>query len=204
MKKTLLLVVTLFLFFIYAQPASAQLKKGSWLWTLNVGYAPLTSTLTNNSIDGWSGSTTVEKLVGKSNWSIGMNFAYFNASDNDARIDAVEMNQSYSSYSIYLGTKYFVTGMDKWVPYFGLSLGVNQNSRYTTISGTNTTTLNSDVVSGTEHKSSYAFAAPIGVYWFVSDEVYLGFNLTSIWNDDTYFTSAVNLLMNLSVGFQIN
>ena len=203
MKKILLSIVTLFLLFIFVQPASAQLKKNSWLWTLNVGYVPLTSELTNNSIDGWTGSTTVEKLIGQSNWSIGMNFAFFNAEDNNANIDAVEMKQSYSTYSIYLGTKYFVTGMDKWVPYFGLSLGVNQNSRYTTISGT-PTTLNSDVVSGTEHKSSYAFAAPIGVNWFVSDEVYLGLNLTSIWNDDTYFTSAVNLLMNLSVGFQIN
>ena len=93
--------------------------------------------------------------------------------------------------------------MDKWVPYFGLSLGVHQSTRYTTISGT-IATPTSDVVSGSELKSSYAFAAPIGVNWFISDEVFVGLNLTSIWNDESYFKSDVNLLMNLSVGFQIN
>ena len=76
-KNSFIWVPILFLFFIFVQPSNGQIKKGSWLWTLNVGHVPLTSQLTNNSLDGWTGSTTVEKLVGQSNWSIGMNFAFF-------------------------------------------------------------------------------------------------------------------------------
>jgi hypothetical protein len=203
MKKSLLSVLALFLFFILVQPANAQLKKGSWLWTLSVGYVPVTSQLTNNSLDGWVGSTTVEKLIGKSNWSIGMNFAFFSADDKDAMINGTEIGQSYNTSSLYLGTKYFVSSMGDWVPYFGLGLGVHWTSRYTTISG-NTISLSPEVLTGNEHTSNFAFSAPVGLNWFLSKEVFVGLNLTSVWMNDSYYTSDVNLFMNLSVGFQIN
>jgi hypothetical protein len=202
MNKKLLLIIPLIILFIIPDTSFAQLKKGSWLWTLNVGYVPLENKITANSISGWTGSTTLEKLIGNSSWSIGGNLAFFSAHDS-SRISDLESTQSFSSSAFSIGTKYYVDSMGDWVPYIGLGIGFISTSRYTALYGIKTPN-DQDVAAGQELKTSIAFITPVGINYFPNDELYLGLNLTTVWQDETYFKSSVNLLMNFSVGFQIN
>jgi len=167
-----------------------------------VGFANLTNPVSTNSISAWSGSTTLERMVGSSDWSFGFNFAFFEAFD-EFKIEDANVAQSFSSYSLYLGTKYYVRSMGRWVPYIGFGLGVHWSDRYT--SGTGFVKVDDEnVYSGKQNRTSLALGVPVGINYFLSEEVFLGANLTSIWMEESYFKSSVNLLINLSLGFHIN
>jgi len=203
MQHKMMLSIVLLTIIISSGPLSAQIEDRSYLWSLNVGFATnLTNPVSGNALSGGSGSTTLEKMIGESNWSMGFNFAFFDAFD-EFSINNANIAQSFSSYSLYVGTKYYIRSMGRWIPYFGLSIGVHFSDRYT--SGTDFLTVGDEkVYSGKESRTSLAFAVPVGVNYFLSEEVYLGANLTSIWMDETFFKSKVNLLINLALGFQIN
>jgi opacity protein-like surface antigen len=181
----------------------AQIEDRAYLWSLNVGFATnLENPVSGNTMTGGSGSTTLERMIGESNWSLGFNFAFFEASD-EFTLNNASIAQGFNSYSLYLGTKYYVRSLGRWTPYIGFGLGVHFSDRYTT--GTDFENLEDDkIYSGKENRTNLALSVPVGANYFLSEDVFLGVNLTSVWMDDTFLKSQVNLLVNLALGFHIN
>jgi len=203
MSRTIVPFIALLFLLVNLTPLYSQIEDRAYLWTLNVGFATnLTNPISGNTMTGGSGGTTLEKMIGESDWSLGFNFSFFEASD-EFSISNSDVAQSFSSYSLFVGTKYYVRSMGRWVPYFGFALGSSFSDRYT-VGTTFKTTDGDSVYSGKQSRTSLAFAVPVGVNYFLSEDVFLGANLTSIWNDETFFKSKVNLLINLTLGFHIN
>jgi hypothetical protein len=202
MYKKVILISVLMICLCYSGPSFAQIEDDAYLWALNVGWAPVTNKISTNSLNGWSGGTTLEKMLSNSNWAIGFNLTFIGASD-EYKIQDVHVAQSFEGVGLYIGFKHYVRSLGSWVPYLGLAAGVNFSDRYTTSTGFYTIE-GENVYIGSEKLNSFALAVPLGLNWFVSQKVYLGLNFTAVWADKTFYKSNVNSVLNLALGFHID
>ena len=168
---------------------------------MNVGYAPLKSSITKQSIGGYTFNTTIEKLRGNDQWALGGNLAFFRADDELVLSGSGEkVYSSISVTAIFLIAKYFVTTTEV-VPHIGFGIGVNFSNNDLYESGYYDIQENAVAVSSS--LTSIAFSLPVGFNWFVSKSVFLGLNVIPIWTEKTFFDNKLNWLFNLAVGFQI-
>jgi outer membrane protein W len=180
----------------------AQVQEGSYLWTLNVGYASVRNPLSGNDLNGMSFNTTLEKTLSTSNWALGMNIAFYEASDQYS-IQGVTIDQGFSNTFVFLTGKYLIRSMGQWVPYIGLGVGIQFAKRHTVVNGV--FTVNGDqVISGNTSENSFAFATPVGVNFFASEAVFIGVNMTGLWMNESYFRDDFMMVWNLGLGFQID
>jgi hypothetical protein len=200
----LMIVMVLATLLLSASSAFAQLERGSTLWTLNLGYAPLKSATTGNSLEGWTFNSTVEKLVGDGNWALGMNLAFFWSEDEILFTPGVKAGQSTSSIALYGTLKYLIDTPSNWTPYLGLGLGVHSSTRDFAIAGFFDIQDTDNLVVGTESLSSFALALPFGINYFPGSKTFVGLNVTPIWTEKSFYDTDVNWLLNFSLGFQFN
>ena len=202
MSKMVFIILTTVLLLFVTGTTQAQIQEESYLWTLNVGFAQVRTPLSANDLDGYSFNTTLEKTLDTPNWALGMNIAFYEASD-EYSLQGVEINQSFSSSFIFLTGKYLISSMGRWVPYIGLGVGVHFGKRYTVANGV--LTIDGDrIISGNTSQNSFALATPIGVNFFASETVYIGLNMTGLWMDKSYFRDDFMMVWNLGLGFQID
>jgi len=192
--------LSIFLIYLIAGVTSAQVKPDSWLWTLNLGYTSVKSNLTNESLNGYTFNSTIEKHVNNSQWAYGLNIAFLSANDELILSSGGEkIYYSVSSTALFLTAKYFFTKTEI-VPYIGLGLGVNfaTNDR----AATGFYAVQPSAVAGSSSLTSVALALPLGVNWFLEKQVFIGINVVPMWADRTFFESEFTFLINFSLGFQ--
>ena len=193
--------LTFIIIILISSLSSAQLKQDSWLMTLNVGYAPLKSSVTKQSIGGYTVNITIEKLRGNTQWAFGGNLAFFKADDELMLSDGGEkVYSSISITAIFLTAKYFITTTEV-TTYIGFGLGVNFSNNDLSASGFYD--LQGNELAGSSSLTSLALSSTLGLNWFVSKSIFLGLNVIPIWTEKTFFDSNLNWLFNLAVGFQI-
>lgn len=193
--------LTFIIIILISSLSSAQLKQDSWLMTLNVGYAPLNSSVTEQSIGGYTVNIAIERLRGETPWAFGGNLAFFSADDELVLSDSGEkIYSSISVTAVFLTAKYFIT-KTKITTYIGFGVGVNFSNNDVSASGIDD--LQGNEVAGSRSLTSIAFSLPLGVNWFVSKSIFLGLNVIPIWTEKSFFDSDLNWLFNLAVGFQI-
>ena len=199
-NKISITLLSFFLILNLTGVSSAQVKSDSWLWTLNLGYTPVTSKISGNSLRGYTFNTTLEKHIGGDKWAYGFNLAYSKADDEVSELSSGDkVYSSVSSTSIFMTVKYFLSS-DVLVPYLGFGLGLNfANNEY---ASANTGNPPPSGIAGTTSFTSLAFAVPIGLNWFAHESVFFGANIVPIWTDKTFFDSNFNWLFNFSLGFQ--
>ena len=192
--------LSIFFIFLISGVTSAQVKPDSFLWTLNLGYTSVKSSLTNESLNGYTFNSTIEKHVNNSQWAYGLNIAFISANDEFILSSGGEkIYYSVSSTAVFLTAKYFFTKTEI-VPYIGFGLGVNfaTNDR----AATGFYVVQPTAVAGSSSLTSVALALPLGVNWFFEKQVFIGINVVPMWADKTFFDSEFTFLINLSLGFQ--
>jgi hypothetical protein len=200
--KNLLRIASLsiFLIFLISEVTSAQLKSDSWLWTLNIGFTNVKSSLTNESLNGYTFNSTIERRVNNSQFAYGFNLAFLSADDElIVSTGGEKVYYSISSTAVFLTAKYFFTKTEV-VPYVGLGLGLNfaTNDR----AATGFYIAQPTAVAGSSSLSSFALALPVGVNWFLDKQFFIGANVVPIWTEKTFFEDKFNFLFNFSLGFQ--
>lgn len=200
--KNFLTIASLSIFFIFsfAGVASAQVKPDSFLWTLNLGYTSVKSSLTDQSLNGFTFNSTVEKHIRNTQWALGLNLAFISADDELILSSGGEkIYYSVSSTALFLTAKYFFTKTEI-VPYIGLGLGVNfaTNDR----AATGFYVVQPTAVAASSSLTGGALALPLGVNWFIDKQVFLGVNVVPMWTEKTFFDSEFTFLINFSLGFQ--
>jgi hypothetical protein len=89
------------------------------------------------------------------------------------------------------------------VPYFAFAFGTSFTDRHT--SAHEGFTIDDETINaGKQTLSCFAGAIPVGVNWFVGEDVFLGANATAFWAEKTYYNSNVNLAVIFAVGFNMN
>ena len=192
--------LSIFLIFLISGTTSAQLKSDGLLWTLNIGFTSVKSSLTKESLNGYTFNSTIEKQIRNTQWALGFNLAFISADDELILSSGGEkIYYSVSSTALFLTAKYFFTKTEI-APYIGLGLGLNfaSNDR----AATGFYTINPTAVGGSSSLTSVALAVPLGVNWFLNKQFFLGINVVPIWAEKTFFDSEFTFLLNLSLGFQ--
>jgi len=192
--------LSIFLIYLISGVTFAQLKSDSWLWTLNIGFTNVKSSLTNESINGYSFNSTIERRVNNSQFAYGFNLTFLSADDElVVSTGGEKVYYSVSSTAVFLTAKYFFTKTEV-VPYVGLGLGINfaTNDR----AATGFYIAQPTAVAGSSSLSSVALALPVGVNWFLNKQFFIGANVVPIWTEKTFFEEKFNFLINFSLGFQ--
>ena len=192
--------LSIFLIFSFAGVTSAQVKPDSFLWTLNLGYTSVKSSLTDQSLNGFTFNSTIEKHIRNTQWALGFNLAFISADDELILSSGGEkIYYSVRSTALFLTAKYFFTKTEI-VPYIGLGLGVNfaTNDR----AATGFYVVQPTTVAGSSSLTSMALALPLGVNWFLEKQVFIGINVVPMWAEKTFFEDEFTFLINLSLGFQ--
>jgi outer membrane protein W len=192
--------LSIFLILLISGVASAQLKSDSWLWTLNLGYTSVKSNLTQESLNGYTFNSTIEKHMRNGHWAYGLNLAFLSANDELIVSSGGEkIYYSISSTALFLTAKYFFTKTEI-VPYIGLGLGVNfaNNDR----GATGFYDAEPTAVATSSSLTGLALALPVGMNWFLDKQLFIGINVVPTWTEKTFFESKFNFLINFSLGFQ--
>jgi len=201
MKNFLRIVsLSIFLIFLISGVTFAQLKSDSWLWTLNIGFTNVKSSLTNESLNGYSFNSTIEKHVRNGQWAYGLNLAFLTADDQlIVSTGGEKVYYSVSSTAVFLTAKYFFTKTEI-VPYIGLGLGVNfaKNDR----AATGFYVVQPSAVAASSSLTGLALALPVGINWFLDKQFFIGANVVPTWTEKTFFEDKFNFLFNFSLGFQ--
>ncbi len=203
MLRNTLTSIFLMLFVFNIGSSSAQLQDDAYLWTLNLGFSQVKNSTTDNSLDAYSFNTTIEKLIGNSGFSVGMNMSFLWADDAYAISQDAKAWLNLKSLAWYLTGKYYFITSGLWTPYVGLGLGVHTNYQEYALSGFYTIE-DPNVILGTRSISSFALAGAVGINAFVSPEVYLGFNVVPVWLENSFYDSDLNWIFNLGIGFQFD
>lgn len=200
MKKILL--ITLFAITLFSfSSSSAQIKTEATVLTLNLGIVSLSDLDTGADITGYSFNTTLEKYYRNTGWSFGMNIG-FNRGE-----DVVTTSASVKTYSTLKSTTLFITGKYSFqkssniIPYIGIGFGWSFSNKETAF----TDLISVGGPSSGYYETSltgYMIAAPLGVNFYLSPEVFLGLNIAPFYSENSFYKDDFNWAFNFSLGFQ--
>ena len=199
-KRLSVALFTLMLLVLFVNPGQAQLEQGAYLWTLNLGYLPLKNAETVNSLDGYGLNTTFEKLIQNSGFALGFNLGVYWTQDEIFITPDMTGVQSFRSNSIYGTLKYMFFTSSNWSPYVGLGVGVQTTVKDVAVKGLYV--VQDNVVVGSQAKTGFVVAAPLGVNYFIDAKTFVGLNVLPLWAEDSFYEQELNWMFNLSLGFQ--
>ena len=202
MKKWAIYTVLVIFVFNYGN-AEAQIKEDVTLWTINLGFLETQSAATENNLFTYGLNTTFERMITDSKFALGVQFGY-SWSEDSYNISLNRQSwQSYKSLGVYLTGKYYFTPRRNWTPYIGLGFGFQSTGVDYAVSGVGVGEDENAIV-GARSLTGLSIAFPLGINAFVSDNVYLGFNFTPFWMDQSFYKDNWYWVFNMGVGFQLD
>ena len=194
MKKSFTSIITVIILFS-AVSVFGQLKDDSALFTLNLGFAPITNPDSENSVTAYGVNGTFEKFLSGSRLALGVNVGFMGANDSYLK-DSEDRRVNLTTTSVGFTSKY-LWGSGQTVPYIGLGIGLHWSYVTGTASGVG--------VAANIDKSSSGISVnvPLGINFFLSEKAFVGFNVMGMFIENSQFDNDLNFGFNLSVGFQM-
>jgi len=193
-KKSFSRLVTVILLFS-AVSVFGQLKDDSSLFTLNMGFAPVTNPDSENDVTAYGVNGTYEKFLSGSRLALGVNVGFMGGNDSYIK-DTENRVVNLTTTSVNFTSKY-LWGSGQTVPFIGLGIGLH----WSYVSGT---AAGVGVASNIDKSSSgISVNVPLGINFFLSEKTFIGFNVVGMFIESSQFEDDLNFALNLSVGFQM-
>ena len=182
-------IVTLILLALAASSVMAEPIADKWMLTPRAGYAWMTSNDDGNVFNGYVASLSIERNVYGQNYALGFSAGYAWATDEVDTEDGT-VNIDHTTIPI-LATFRYMFGNQRWTGHLGFGMGVH-------ISDTEAP----DVTWKTDSTTGFAMAFPLGVMFWVSENININASYQFNWLLSSYLSDDASQSANLGVGFQ--
>ncbi len=182
-------MMTMILLALAASAAVAEPIADKWILTPRVGYAWMKSNDDGNSFTGMTASLSIERNVYGQNYALGLSAGYAWATDEVATEEG-NINIDHTTIPI-LATFKYMFGNRRWTGHLGFGMGVH-------ISDTKAP----DVTWETDSTTGFAMAFPLGVMFWVSENLNIGVSYQFNWLLSSYLSDDASQSANLGVGLQ--
>jgi len=186
-KRTTLVIIVLIA--LAATTAMAEPVADKWILTPRVGYAWMTSNDDGDSFTGMAASASIERNVYGQNYALGLSAGYAWATDEVATEDG-NINIDHTTIPI-LATFKYMFGNRRWTGHLGFGMGVHISS-----------TEAPDVTQETDTVTGFAMAYPLGLMFWISENLNIGVSYQFNWLLSSYLSDDASQSANLGVGFQ--
>jgi hypothetical protein len=190
--RAIITALTLLTVFLWAVPASAQLRDEAVTFIANFGFGFVSPKDYDETINPTSVGLTFEKFLPGKPISLGISVGYAGAESQFLQAEE-NVNLELTSLPVYLGGRY-VFGQGENVFYVGLGLGAQfAQFRVTpeqSIHSTNAT--------------DFSVAIPIGTYAFLSDSMFINANWKPTFVIDSEWVETFSHGFTLGLGFQFD
>ncbi len=181
-------MVTLILLALAASAALAEPEADKWMLTPRVGYTWMTSNDDGDLFNGMAVTAAIEHNVYGQNYALGLFTGYAWATD-EVDTEGGKINIDHTTIPI-LATFKYMFGNKRWTGHLGFGMGVHISST------------EADVSVETETITGFAMGYPIGLMFWVSDNVNICASSQFNWLLSSYLSDDASQSANLGVGFQ--
>jgi opacity protein-like surface antigen len=182
-------MVTLVLLVLAASAALAEPIADKWILTPRVGYAWMSSNDDGDSFTGMVASASIERNVYGQAYALGFSAGYAWATDEvDTEGGIVKID--HTSIPI-LATFKYMFGNRRWTGHLGFGMGVHISS-----------TKAPDFTWEDESTTGFAMAFPLGVMFWVSENININASYQFNWLLSSYLSDDASQSANLGIGFQ--
>jgi outer membrane protein W len=183
--------------FALPAPAPAQIAEDTGLLTANLGWALSKNGTTGNNINGSALNFTYDRFDVDERLTLGINFSVLYLQDEVSDTMGNTRSVNIRSVPVYLSGKYWIgPPQGKWFGYFGLGIGVQLSTEEVSTTGSNPDYTR-------DQRSGLALAVPLGVTFFVSDNVLINAIYQLNVMSGSYFDNRVAHLFALGIGFRV-
>jgi len=188
MKRTFM--VTMILLAMAASSVLAEPIANKWILTPRVGYLYMTSNDDGEEFNGYSASLSIERNVYGQNYALGFQAGYAWATDEIVPDEGETFDIDHTSIPVITTFKYMFGNL-RWTGHLGFGVGVH----YSTVKAP-------DVAWEEESIWGFAMAAPLGVMFWVTENVNIDLAYQFNWLLSSYLSDDASHMVNLGVGFQ--
>lgn len=192
----------IFCLFLLINISQAQVKTDALIWVNNLGFGSVTNTLSGNTLDILGYTALFEKYYEDTGFSFGFSIGFWGAED-EYKYEDIDVFDNFSNTSFYFSIKYSINHKSRFVPFVSLALGLQFGRKETAVQNVPDQS-DHNIFVGRQGKTSVNIAAPFGLNYFTSENVFIGLNVTPIWTSKTFFDSNFGWAASLSLGFQFN
>ena len=182
-------MVTMILLALAASSVLAEPIPDKWMLTPRVGYTWMNSNDDGELFTGYAVSAAIEHNIYGQAYALGLSAGYAWATDE---IEAETGNFDIDHTSIpILATFKYMFGNQRWTGHLGFGMGVHISS-----------TKAPDVTHEEDSRVGFAMAYPIGLMFWVTENVNIGASYQFNWLLESYLSDNASQSANLGVGFQ--
>jgi len=185
--------VTFLILLFAAGNASANLRPGTTLLTLDGSYVSMVTDPGAQTIYGPGGLLTWEKLSSNANWTGGFRFHYFTVEEDYIGSEKQNIHGEYDNILLQLTGRYFLDFNSAFHAYAGMGFGF----RFATF------TITTDGDPFEDSESKFALSLPLGVNIHMTDHIFLDLNYTfNFLSDASYLRHDIVNSYQAGLGFQ--
>ena len=185
--------VTFLVLLFAAGTASADLRPGTTLLTLDGSYVSMVTDPAAQTSYGPGGTLTWEKLSANANWTAGFRFHYFTVDEDYLGPEKQDIHGEYDNILLQLTSRYFLHVNPTFHVYAGMGFGL----RFATF------TITTDGNPFEDSESKFALSLPVGVDVHLTDHVFLNLNYTfNFLSDTSYLRHDIVNSYQAGIGFQ--
>jgi opacity protein-like surface antigen len=182
-------VVTLVLLALAATSAIAEPIPDKWMLTPKVGWVYMTSNDDGESFDGMAATLAIEHNIYGQHYALGLMAGYGWATD-EVSTETGSFNIDHTTIPI-LATFRYMFGNRRWTGHLGFGMGVHISS-----------TKAPDVTWEEDSTTGFAMAFPLGVMFWVSENININATYQFNWMLSSYLSDDASQSANLGIGFQ--
>ncbi len=185
--------MTLVILLLAAGNASADLRPGTSLLTIDGSYVGMVTSPAAQTSFGPGGTLSWEKVSSNANWTAGFRFHYFTVEEDYTGPEEQDIHGEYNNILLQLTGRYFLDFSGTFHGYAGVGFGF----RFATY------TITTDGDPYEDSENSFSLSLPIGVDIHLTDHVFLNLNYTFNYLSDTsYLRHDIVNSYQAGIGFQ--
>jgi len=188
MKRMFML--TMILIALAASSVLAEPIDDKWMLTPRVGYAWMSSKDGTGTFNGYAASLSIERNVYGQSYALGLQAGYGLATEEVVPDEGEPFDIDHTSIPVLLTFKYMF-GNKRWTGHLGFGAGIHYS-----------TTKAPDVTYKEESITGFAMAVPLGLMFWVTENVNIDVSYQFNWLLSSYLADDASHSVNLGVGFQ--